>query len=241
MPKDIKILVVEDDEIDQISMRVKLEQLGFQQPHITDYRDDLDSLFDTINPRLVISDIYFNKKPLGLSLIEACRLRKIPLILITADTRFSTYDMAKQDELCTYLVKPFHQFTLQSSIDLLLKAFKNSEDPVSRFILIRDYNGKKNKIALKDILYVEAEGNFCRIHCMDTFYMVKKSLRMLSSELDTGFVQVHKSFLINRDHVTRFSNHDIMINNVDIPVGRKFKKNLDDVFKTKKENSSDRN
>ena len=90
----LNILVIEDDPIDLISIKAKIKELGYSEPVVSAHNTDLDRLVRKTNPQLVISDIYFDKKPLGLALIDICIGLDIPLILITADTRVDTYNLA---------------------------------------------------------------------------------------------------------------------------------------------------
>ncbi|MGG9970954.1 LytR/AlgR family response regulator transcription factor [Ferruginibacter sp. SUN002] len=217
------ILVIEDDPIDLISIKAKLRELGYDEPVVADQKADINSIMQATTPQLVISDIYYDHKPLGLALIDICKTYNTPLILITADTRFDTYNLASQHDKVTYLVKPFHHFTLKTCIDMLLTQVSTQASADDKFYFVKDYTNHKVKLNYKDIMFLESDGNACHIHCMKDKYLMRMSLAKLGAELDDRFVQVHKSYIVNRDNVSKISAAHLQVATHEIPIGRKYK------------------
>ena len=208
----LNILVIEDDPIDLISIKAKIRELGYDEPVVSDHNTDMEMLINKTNPQLIISDIYYDNKPLGLTLIDICDSLDIPLILMTADTRVDTFNLANKNHKVTYLVKPFHHLTLQTCIDMVLKGVNTMSAANGNFCYVKDYDNKKVKLNYKDILFIKAEGNFCHIQCQQEHYMIRISLAHFGQELDEQFVQVHKSFIVNKVHVEKIaSNHMVII------------------------------
>ena len=80
------------------------------------------------------------------------------------------------------------------------------------------------KIKINDIVFVESLRNYCRIKLIDSEITVLKTLTSVQELLpESKFVRIHRSFLINKDNITSVSPSKIEINNMTIPVGRKYK------------------
>ncbi len=85
-------------------------------------------------------------------------------------------------------------------------------------------NGKMVKISLENILYVESIRTYVKIYRhLDVPLLVKQSLSSLESILPQHqFMRVHRSFIISIDRITAFTNHDVEIDKIEIPIGRQF-------------------
>ena len=226
----INILVIEDDPIDLISLKAKLRELGHPEPAVADHNTDMANLIKKINPQLIISDIFYENKPIGLKMIDLCDSMEVPLILVTADTRIDTFNLANKNHKVAYLVKPFHHLTLQSCIDMVMEGVNMLSEVDGDFCYVKDYNNSKVKINFKDILFIKSEGNFCHIQCQQTHYLIRTSLTHFINELNEQFVQVHKSFIINKVHVKRIASNYMLIIEQEIPIGRKFKNVIEEHF-----------
>lgn len=97
----------------------------------------------------------------------------------------------------------------------------NSADNV--FMKIKD---RFQKVQFNDILYIEAAGGYCKFHfatgaTTTIAYRLTEAKQHLPNNL---FVQVHRSFIVNINHVSSFIGNIIYINEHPIPIGRVYKK-----------------
>ncbi|MEL6193477.1 MAG: LytTR family DNA-binding domain-containing protein [Bacteroidota bacterium] len=66
------------------------------------------------------------------------------------------------------------------------------------------------RIYLEDIVYVESDKEFAHLHVNGTKFTVRKSLKDLGELLpETGFIRIHKSFLISQDYVVSFYGNTV--------------------------------
>ena len=80
------------------------------------------------------------------------------------------------------------------------------------------------KIKINDIVFVESLRNYCRIKLTNSEITVLKTLKSVQELLpESKFVRIHRSFLVNKDNITSVSLSKIEIDNMTIPVGRKYK------------------
>ncbi len=89
-------------------------------------------------------------------------------------------------------------------------------------------NHSKTIIPLKDILYVKSEGNGIRIITTSEKHWVWQALKNFKAMLpETMFSQIHKSYLINLDHVTNYTAQQCVLTNGDaLKVTRTYSKQL---------------
>lgn len=82
-------------------------------------------------------------------------------------------------------------------------------------------NGEIIDLLLDNILYMEVDKHYVTIHYKNNSikstsksYVVHASLSQLEQQLETrGFLRIHKSFLVNMKHLTRFSCREAILTN----------------------------
>lgn len=85
---------------------------------------------------------------------------------------------------------------------------------------------KQGYISLEDIYYLEAEGNYTKLHKKDEMILINENLKQWQKKIAMlPFVRIHKSYLINMLHVKRWEASKVTLENgVKLPVGRKYTK-----------------
>lgn len=98
---------------------------------------------------------------------------------------------------------------------------KNREDS----IFIRIQNNFR-KIPFNNILYIEASGSYCNFYLQtDPVVTVAYTLTETMQHLpDFLFIRIHRSFIINKKHVTGYVGNVFYIGERMIPIGRQYKK-----------------
>ncbi|MDO5980606.1 LytR/AlgR family response regulator transcription factor [Flavivirga spongiicola] len=87
-------------------------------------------------------------------------------------------------------------------------------------------NRKKIKIIFDNILYIESIKDYIRIHLINESITIKFSISAFQKELDTRFIRIHRSYIVNHDKITAYTKHDIEIEKIELPVGENYKKNI---------------
>jgi DNA-binding LytR/AlgR family response regulator len=93
-------------------------------------------------------------------------------------------------------------------------------------------NRKMIKVFLNDILYIESIKDYINIYKLhdDKPLLIKYSLTTLEEMLPSDlFVRIHRSYIVSINKVTAFTNHDVEIDKIEIPIGRQY---LDQVKKS---------
>ncbi len=104
----------------------------------------------------------------------------------------------------------------------LLKAIESEKDDSV------EIKAEKRTFRVKshDILFIEALGNYVKVVLKDQTIISYVSLKHLLDTLPTNFVRVHKSFIINKDHIKSYNYEDVQVEEHFIPIGRSFKSTL---------------
>jgi len=125
--KNMNILIVDDYKTMLRIIRNLLKQLGFDNvDEATDGSEALQKLRDKAYG-LVISD--WNMEPMtGLQLLREVRkdvkLKTVPFIMITAESKTDNVVAAKEAGVNNYIVKPFNAATLKTKLESVIGVFQ---------------------------------------------------------------------------------------------------------------------
>lgn len=122
-----KILVVEDERIIAIDLQRRLEKFGYTVTAIASTgRQALECVDDQL-PDIILMDIMLTGDLDGIETAEILKERfEIPVIFLTAYSDEKTLERAKHVEPIGYILKPFKEKELYTSIDIAL--YKYSVD-----------------------------------------------------------------------------------------------------------------
>lgn len=154
-----------------------------------------------------------------------------PMAIIT--TAFSEYALEGYSlDVIDYLVKPipFDRFlkAVQKAFDFQQMRRRDTQASSPDYFFVKS-NGKYERVAFNDILYVESMQNYVLIHLPGQKLIVYMTLAGLEAQLPPRrFMKVHKSFVVSIDQVNSIENNEIIIRQARIPISRTLK---DEVLK----------
>ena len=234
----VKILVVEDELIIAEDIRMMLEDLGYEViGTVPDYSEAIE-LMDKNLPDVVLIDILLAGEKDGITLAETIREKfNLPFIFITSHSDTATVERAKSVHPDGYLVKPFEKKDLYTSIEIAFSNFISKEETEvekeDNFFLKDSIFIRKDyllvKIRFDDLKWVKSDGNYLDLYCKDEKHLVRSSLKNFVQRLPANrFLQVHKSYLVNLEHIKSIDHRNVRIDDELIPIGRAF---IDDIKK----------
>jgi signal transduction histidine kinase len=113
------ILIVEDEIIVALDMRLRLESMGYRVVDVVDTAALALERAAELSPELVLMDIKLKGDKDGIEAAIQLRERsEVPVIFVTAFTDERTLDRAKRASPYGYVVKPFHERELRIAIEL---------------------------------------------------------------------------------------------------------------------------
>lgn len=122
-----RILVVEDESIVAKDIQRTLEKLGYDVPATASSAESAFQKLEEVEPDLVFLDIKLKGEQDGVHIAEHIKDRyDIPVIFLTSFVDQDTIDRAKVTEPYGYLVKPFNEGDLKTTVEMAL--FKFSKD-----------------------------------------------------------------------------------------------------------------
>jgi len=162
----------------------------------------------------------------GISGLDFLRsLVKPPAIFLT--TAYRHYAPEAFDlEVLDYLLKPISFNRFQKAI---LKFEKQNSDNHPEMIYTDDtivVRANRSDVRLKynDIYYLEAMGDYVKIHLESKQILTKETLRNLLSLLPRQiFRQIHRGFVVNKNKIIAEASHYVEISNKRLPISRSFR------------------
>jgi len=161
-----------------------------------------------------------------------------PQVVLTTAFRkyaFDSYDV----DVIDYLLKPisFNRFFKSISKYIKINSIKAQDSTTetsnpTKSSSIYVYADKKNvKVNLDDIIYVESIKDYVRIHTIEKNLISKATITKYENLLPDAFLRVHRSYIVNTKMITAFTQHDIEINQKEIPIGSSYKRKVSDALK----------
>lgn len=123
---------------------------------------------------------------------------------------------------------------LEATLDQLRAA--RNDPPEDRALWLRRA-GELVRIDPRTIEWVQAEGEYVRLHAGGRDYLHRELIGNFANQLDAAlFVRVHRSFIVRRDYVhavlrTRWGGQRLrIVSGEEIPIGRKYAKDAATIF-----------
>lgn len=236
-----KIIIVEDDFVVSTNLQMTLEELEYQVLLVTDAAEEALNAIPKLKPDLLLLDIDLAGPMDGIQLAEAIHAQHhLPFIFLTSHADIATIERAKTAKPAAYLVKPFNEGTLLSSIELALYQHNQAETDGSTRVdkkkndiyLMNDSFFVKNrnrleKLALKNILWIEASDIYAIIVTENTKYIVNYALKVLANKFsEDDFMRIHRSYIVNMHKITALEDGHVVINEQYIPIGKTYRNKI---------------
>jgi len=125
-----------------------------------------------------------------------------------------------------YLLKPFSYERFSKAVEKVKGTVSEAGTP-SQPLFIKT-KGNSIPIHMDDILYVESARDYIIVVTLLQNYWLYHTLKGFFAKLDNKqFLQVHRSFLINRQHINRIQCGKITLsNNASIPIGKSYQQQV---------------
>ncbi len=240
----IKAVIVDDEEFAVIDIKEHLhaypniEVIGI----FSNGKEGLDGI-NKLKPDLIFVDIEMPELN-GFEMLG--RLSYSPVVVFcTGHSKYAIegYEYDPSD----FLLKPIKAQRFDSAVQKVFKDIdrRNLEQRLLRqkqqvgYLLLefRDLHGDSRKVYVwpDDIVYVQPQennANYIEYHLLDeTCHVVKKTLKKAMIDLESkGFVQVHRSYLVNKSKIKELYKNETLVlrgaNLVEIPISRGYRKTV---------------
>ncbi len=159
----------------------------------------------------------------GLSFLKT--ISNPPKVIVT--TAFPNYAVdAFEEAVVDYLLKPFSYERFFKAISRVRNdaIYQNKEIDKNLFL----YSDKTlYKINIDEVLFLKAEVDYVNVVTEEKNYLILDSLRNWNEKLKNfKFIQVHRSYIINIDKITKIYGNQIFIGDKAIPIGKTYKEDF---------------
>ncbi|WP_028296806.1 LytR/AlgR family response regulator transcription factor [Olivibacter sitiensis] len=221
----IKCVITDDEPIARKGLQSYVEKVDFLQLEgVCEDALALNTFLQQHEVDLLFLDIEMPYLS-GVELLQS--LIKPPKVILT--TAYEQYALKGYDlEVIDYLLKPI-------SFERFLKAANKAFDFFDRGRQVesgRDFyvktDGKLMKLSWQDILFIEGMENYICIFTDSDKYIVHLTLKNILEKMPVGFVQVHKSAIVNISAINSIQGNMIEIGQHRVTISRNLK---DEVLK----------
>tara|TARA_R110002167_G_scaffold266029_6_gene472764 strand:+ start:5981 stop:6691 length:711 start_codon:yes stop_codon:yes gene_type:complete len=163
----------------------------------------------------------------GIDLVQT--LKSPPMIVLTtSDTNFAIASY-EYEAIVDYLVKPLTWERFEKTIVKIKKASLGqqssipieSEACIDTEELYINIDRRLTKLKFKDILFVEAKGDYIEVKTVGKTYTVHSTLKKVKDKLpENSFLQIHRSFVINFSKIIDIEDNSVLIEKNVIPISR---------------------
>jgi len=227
----VKVLIVEDEVLISEYLSRHLNNAGIKVTEIVDSGEKaLISVHNNV-PDIVIMDIELAGKLDGIQTTKQIyKTNILPVIYLTKLSDKATFKKAKLTNPASYLSKPFNQFDIINAIELALynsscvqekKDTKQSrsDNPiylVNNMIFVKDSKNLFIKVAIKDIVFIKAEGSYSSIKTIDDLLMTSYTLKAINDKIQhPELIRIHRSFMVNVNRIVTIIGKKSVILNVE--------------------------
>ncbi len=240
------ILIVEDESIVAKDIQHSLKKLGYTVVEICSNGEDAIRMAEELKPNLVLMDIMLKGDMTGIEAASVIREKfNIPIIYLTAYADESTLTKAKVSEPYGYIIKPFKEIDLHTSIemaiykheketdlkkerDFLYSIVENKESKDKDHIFVKS-NSRLVKVKATDIYFVEALKDYVVLNTENAKFTIHSTMKDIEKKLAAAdFIRVHRSYIVRIDKIVAVETPNLILENDKklIPIGGSYKDDL---------------
>ncbi len=222
-----KVLIADDEKAGRVLIKEFLEDYP-DLVLISEVNNGVDAIteINRFKPDLVFLDIQMPGKT-GFEVLN--HLEEIPKIIFS--TAYDEYALkAFEVHAVDYLLKPYTKERFHMAVERLnaqndtIGALAKSifmEEPSYPNRVLVHFNKKLITVKCEEILWIEAYGDYSRIHTSDQVYLSNFGISDLEQKLNSQvFLRVHRSSIINLDKVKELNkygkSYDVTMENGDV-------------------------
>ncbi len=217
----MNICICDDDKV--LCENLKEMILLHGTHHVTIYHSAEEMLFEC-EEQFPFDCVFLDIQMKQINGIDCARKirehdKKVGIIFLSAirDYVFEGYEV----NAIRYLLKPLEQEKCFEMLDLVAESVAKEH----QYLLVN-----KTKIDCEEILYIESYGHYCTIHA-DKIVETKASLSELCGKLPDGFMQTHRSYVVNLSHVDSILKEGCLLDDETvIPISRNSVKKVNSAF-----------
>lgn len=213
----MEILIVEDDALIAEHLKEIIGDEAKDNVQIAFSGKEAIKMLQEKKIDLLLLDINMESAVMGIEVaLHVNEQYQIPFIFITAQSDKQIVNRAVAMQPAAFIIKPFSPVSVIAAIEIVRQSLSNDK------LTIRDAY-KDIVIPMKSIIYGKASNNYVEIYSSKKRWVVRSTLLNLLEQLPQDkFIQVHRSYFVNKSFVESVTASKIVINGEIIPVSKGF-------------------
>lgn len=216
----MKCIIVDDNKMARMAMKQLVAHVADLEL-VKECADAMEA-YNVINKEqvdLLLLDIEMPGMT-GLELIKNLGAKK-PLIIFTTAKKDYAVE-AFELNVIDYLIKPIPPARFIQAVERASEAKASDKEVVKvgeqEFVFIKD-NGVLKRISVDDILYLEAMGDYVKVHTGQKFHVLHATLKSIEEKMPSSkFIRVHRSYIVSLNKIDFIQEGVISIGKSTIPV-----------------------
>ena len=161
----------------------------------------------------------------GIELTKKLGNKKPLIIFTTAKTDYAVE--AFELNVVDYIVKPVSLARFLQAVEKAKETLDSNKQEVKieakEFVFVKD-NGVLKKLNLDDILYLEAMGDYVKVHTAQKFHVLHSTLKSIEEKLPLNkFLRIHRSYIVSIQKIDFIQDGIISIGKSTIPVAETYR------------------
>jgi DNA-binding LytR/AlgR family response regulator len=206
-----KLVLLEDDPFYQAKIESMLEGSQFETVQVFTTTEGVEAYLKLNPVDVFLSDLFISGKPKGAELVEKLHLPKTNIVVISTSADIQLFNNLKT-KIFGYIVKPFHSLSLLSMLNAAASRLtKNNEEKVNETLFLTGVGGRKERVSIYDIVYIEVEGNYSFVYTSQQKYALKLSLSKLILQVggESHLLRIHHKYAVNPRFIETFTSDNI--------------------------------
>lgn len=224
----MKCLIVDDNEVARMAMKQLVSQVNMLEL-VAECSDAMEAYnhLKTEPIQLLLLDIEMPGMT-GIELTKQLGNNRPLIIFTTAKTDYAVE--AFELNVVDYVLKPVTLPRFLQAIERAKEVMESNKQEVKieekQFVFVKD-NGILKKLNVDEILYLEAMGDYVKVHTSQKFHVLHSTLKSIEEKLPVNkFIRVHRSYIVALSKIDFIQEGVISIGKATVPVAETYRSTL---------------
>jgi len=231
-----RVLIVDDEEPARELLQAYAQKLDYLDlVGVCSNAQDAKKSIDDGQVDILLTDIQMDDLT-GIDLVK--NLKEQPVTIFT--TAYSEYALEGYElDVVDYLVKPISFQRFCRAIDKALELLKFNQssadegnpvpteaDQASDYFFVKT-NRKMVKVRYEELLFVESYGEYVKLYTHDDVLLALQTMGFMESMLPVAsFVRIHRSHIVNMDHVKEVDGNTVVLDRHQLIVSKRMRESF---------------
>jgi len=227
--KKMNCIVVDDNKLARTAVIQLIAQVDY-----LNLKEEFSTPVEAFNylKKQDVDLVFLDVEMPGMTGIELIKnIEKRPLIILITSKRDYAVEAFELNAI-DYIVKPVTLARFMSAVTRAKELFDSKDKKLEinekdkEFIFVRS-NSVLTKIRTKDIVYIQALGDYVNVFTNDKHFAVHITLKGMEEKLhDDKFFRLHRSYIVAIDNIDSVEENTVYLGKYNIPIGDQYKKDL---------------